>query len=242
VRPVYIQSKDGFPLSVNCYQAWRGFSERGYDCRWISFQEMQSTDCLESEAIVFGSIGLARKGLELLGVPNPPNLDYPAELRLFLGRTVGESTLGEVRSLFMEGGHPAKFVKPRDTQKAFTGYVIERYKDLIKTAEFDDDMPVYVQDPVSFASEWRVYVLRGEVLGIGHYHGDPLEMPTPSVVRAMVQAYDSAPVAYGLDVGLSRGRTQLVEVNDAYALGSYGLHHLRYVQMIEARWDELVQR
>ena len=32
----------------------------------------------------------------------------------------------------------------------------------------------------------------------------------------------------------------MIEVNDAYSLGSYGLRSIPYVRMIEARWIEIV--
>lgn len=36
------------------------------------------------------------------------------------------------------------------------------------------------------------------------------------------------------------GRTLLVEVNDGYALGCYGLQHNLYAKLLAARWAELV--
>ena len=38
----------------------------------------------------------------------------------------------------------------------------------------------------------------------------------------------------------SQGDTQLVEVNDGFALGNYGLSGGVYTAMIEARWRELM--
>lgn len=37
-------------------------------------------------------------------------------------------------------------------------------------------------------------------------------------------------------------KTILVEFNDAYALGNYGLHHLAYAKLISARWSQLLDR
>ena len=37
------------------------------------------------------------------------------------------------------------------------------------------------------------------------------------------------------------GKTLLVEVNDSYALGHYGLRTIPYARMIEARWEEMTQ-
>ena len=56
------------------------------------------------------------------------------------------------------------------------------------------------QGVVAFESEWRVFVLRGEVVGIGHYHGDPLRFPDGRVIQEMLQAQRDPVAAYRLDV------------------------------------------
>ena len=48
--------------------------------------------------------------------------------------------------------------------------------------------------------------------------------------------------AYCLDVGCLEDRsTLLVEVNDGYAFGAYGLRPELYMKMISARWEEFCQ-
>ena len=57
-----------------------------------------------------------------------------------------------------------------------------------------------------------------------------------------MKAYKSAPRAYVLDFGAtSDGETRLVEANDAYALGHYGLASVLYARLIDARWEELTR-
>lgn len=61
------------------------------------------------------------------------------------------------------------------------------------------------------------------------------------MVDAAVIDYKSAPAGYALDFGVTRdGRTLLVEINDGYALGCYGLQHNLYAKLLEARWAEMV--
>lgn len=46
---------------------------------------------------------------------------------------------------------------------------------------------------------------------------------------------------YGIDFGvLDDGRTALVELNDGYALGNYGLAAEAYLALCIARWEQLV--
>ena len=59
--------------------------------------------------------------------------------------------------------------------------------------------------------------VKHQIIGVGHYNGDPFVHPDPAVVLAAVNDYRAeAPVAYGIDFGVTAdGRTLLVEVNDA---------------------------
>lgn len=44
-----------------------------------------------------------------------------------------------------------------------------------------------------------------------------------------------------MDWGVTEdGRTLLVEVNDGFALGNYGVRLFEYTAMIEARWRQLM--
>jgi len=49
-----------------------------------------------------------------------------------------------------------------------------------------------------------------------------------------------APWAYCLDWGIDeKGRTLLVEMNDGYAMGHYGLNPALYARMLSARWYQM---
>lgn len=56
----------------------------------------------------------------------------------------------------------------------------------------------------------------------------------------MVRSYVDSPSAYSIDIGLTaENETIIVEVNDGYSLGSYGLDPLLYAKLLSARWAEL---
>ena len=64
--------------------------------------------------------------------------------------------------------------------------------------------------------------------------------PNDEVIKQAVQDYKTAPAGYSLDFGVTdTGRTLLIEVNDGYALGSYGLFYIDYAKLLSARWAEL---
>ena len=77
-------------------------------------------------------------------------------------------------------------------------------------------------------------------IGDYHYNYDPL------VVDAVLDSFRSwkdRPMACSIDFGVtSDNKTVVIEINDAYALGNYGLHYLDYAKLISARWSQLLNR
>ena len=48
-------------------------------------------------------------------------------------------------------------------------------------------------------------------------------------------------MACSMDICVTKdGRTLLVEFNDAYSLGAYGLPDIYYAKLISARWSQLL--
>ncbi len=78
-------------------------------------------------------------------------------------------------------------------------------------------------------------------MNVAHYLGEPVWFPNPNVMRAALDAFYECPIAFGMDWGVTeQGDTLLVEVNDGFALGNYGVRRFQYTAMIEARWRELM--
>lgn len=133
-------------------------------------------------------------------------------------------------------------MKPLSAIKAFTGYVIANLDDFEETIRFPAHMALLCAECVEFVSEWRYFVHRGEVVEVAHYRGNVFRHPDSALVQSAVKEYQSeAPIAYAIDFGITTdSRTLLVEVNDAFALGCYGLGAVRYATMLEDRWIEVV--
>ena len=92
--------------------------------------------------------------------------------------------------------------------------------------------------PISGFATW---VSRSKSSTIRHYRGDWSLAPSREVIESAVAAYVSAPAGYAADFAVNgKGETILVEVNDGYSLGSYGLWHDLYAQLLSARLAELV--
>lgn len=251
MRTVFVQRKDDDWLSPNQANAASGFRNLGYDVQGVTYEDMLAGKVPVTEhTIVHGGIGFVVHALSMLGLDRPRNFDMPSSLRSFVKRKIWNSVLGEIRHrISMPETYEITFIKPLEGHKAFTGHVVRAFRDLLITVKFPDDFPIMCSEVVHFASEYRFFVLNQEVrrvLGVGHYAGDPLIFPDPQVVRAALHAFTDAPVAYSLDMGVVEyddkpSETMLIETNDAFSLGCYGLNGLYYARMIEARWDEMVQ-
>jgi hypothetical protein len=241
VERVFIQVDDDgqFPNS-SLYVAAQGFDLRGREVVRMTADEIEGRNP-RPEDLVFGGVDAVRGYLGRLGC-EPPELDYPERLRPFLDRSFEITTLREIRSRYNDPGPPV-FIKPVQ-QKLFTGHTVSRFRDLIRTTEHDSTTPIYVVEHIEFVSEWRFYCEGNKVVGAGHYNGDSLQFPLPGSVAHAAFIFakaDDAPIAYGLDFGVCEdGETRLVEVNDMFALGSYGLKPMQYSHLIERRWNQLV--
>lgn len=233
MRP-YIMSKSGIPGGVNFFCAYQGFSDMGLEC--LLFENVDMLDTSLRSDVVVGGLGVVQHALVRFGV-TPSHVDYPAELGRYLGRRIWTSTIGEVAAC--TEGWPV-FVKPVD-EKRFAGVVVRGGRDLSGLGAWGEGKEVLCSEPVDLVAEWRCFVRYGTILDVRPYAGDWHAHYDASVIDGIVCDYASAPAGYAIDVGVTRdGRTLLVEVNDGYALGSYGLQHDLYAKLLSARWAELV--
>ncbi len=180
-----------------------------------------------------GTVEFCRAWRHGLSIPEPAPLDYPPCLRAFLGR--------EVRQHADCSGIPVgQWIKPVRT-KAWQAQRVA------PGAIPPSGGPVWSSEHLTLRGEFRVYVLADRVVGAGRYDDgadDGLAFDA-SVVDQMIATYraaSEAPAAYALDVAvLADGRTILIEVTDAWAIGYYrgSLAPRNYVRMLWARWREI---
>ncbi len=200
---------------------------------------------LSPKCLVAGETSVISKALKQLHVVPPPPNSYPEALRYMLRRSVWESTLKAVlHDLDVNPFHAGVFVKPKDSAKKFTGCVLTSLSDryLLKGASLQT--PVLCAETVYWLSEYRVFVVNSRIAGIRHYWGDEQIRLDLSEVEEAIRRFEASSECtrgYGIDFGvLQNGQTALVEWNDGYALGSYGLDDALYTELIMARWEELM--
>lgn len=231
---VYIRSdSDGIPHNHNFYLAYEGFHQMGFET--IPFCEQSELKNSSKEDIIVGYVNNVRERLYHFGIITP-EMDYPDSLNKYLGRKIWHSTINTINS------HPELwniFVKPVEDKK-FTGVVVRSPKDLIGCGTSGANVDVICSEIIDIRAEWRVFVRYGHILDVRRYKGDWRIHYDPSVIENAIKDFTEAPAGYAIDFGVTAdGKTILIEVNDGYSLGSYGLIENYYAKLLSARWTEL---
>lgn len=244
LKLAFIQSERGIPASDPFYRAWDGFRKRGIRCELFEPAQLQRGELpLAPDTLVAGGVPVVEAALKALGVVVPPADNLPACLAGYRGRQVWASTWGELRSRYV-GKPPDKplWVKSLRRNKGAPSVAVYGPDDLEVAAALPDAHEVLVSEYVTFVSEWRCFVRRGEIIDLCRYQGDVFRYPDAAVIRRAVADFGkAAPAAYGIDFGvLTDGRTVLVEANEGYSLNPHGLESMEYAELLEARWLELV--
>lgn len=197
-------------------------------------------DMLREASLVVGSVESYTQALSMLGVDaGRPNY-YPAELAIYLGRDVKLELMAQLRQDVINA---PVFAKPAMKYKLFNGDVFTT-RNIGELDRFHEDTPVWISEVVDFRSEFRVYVLEGEILACCQYMGEFDDTPDMTmVIKAMsLMSENGGQTAFALDVGNDvNSRTWLVEFTDGFSLGIYkGLSNSDYYLLLKARWDEFL--
>ena len=135
------------------------------------------------------------------------------------------------------------FIKPAYDVKLFTGELITNQSQinfLYDYYEIYNDTVILLSDPIDIVSEYRCFVHEDELKGIQYYLGDFTVYPNTEYIKEMISSYMSPNCAYTLDVGITTsGETLLIEVNDMWAIGSYGMDAKTYALMCVRRMREI---
>lgn len=232
MRRVFIQKENGEFVNENAYNAYFGFMKLGYE---IEFYEENPPEGLSRTDIVIGWISSVKNALKNLDIIPPNEIDYPQELNYFYGRKIWKSNLNKIS----EEDYPI-FIKPQ-IGKFFNGTLVKKFSDMIGF-KYDsvDGCDIWCSEPVNFISEYRVFVRYGNILDARKYKGNPFVPLDKTVVERALNTFENPPAGYSMDFGITDdGRCLVIEVNDGYALGSYGLFPTLYAKLISARWSEM---
>ena len=227
----YIHGFQGRPWNHECRVASYGFRDLGVET--VLFTTNEEFDTRQPEDVVVGGTIIVWHALNQRGISFAHN-DYPEELIDFRGRKIKQIRLGDIRKETLP-----IFIKPVE-EKTALGLVVKDWPDLWEYERLDPETEIYCSEVVHFVSEWRCFLLYGRLIGIHYYFGDPEAECDYSVIDAAVEAYPNMPAGCALDFGVTDdGRTLLIEMNDGFSLGTYGLEATLYARLLAARWAEL---
>ena len=237
MKAYILKNKDGEFASANCAIAYDGFRKMGWETCFFKRSDDPRLPDLKRSDVVVGFIEDVNQALLKLGIESPPEINYPAELVSFLGRKIWRSQIDYIAK------HPESwniFIKPATLAKKFKGRLLTSAKDLISCGDEFEDTEIWCSEPVNFLAEWRCFVRYGEILGVKSYYGDWRVHLDPQVIEDAIAAYTSAPAGYAADFGVTdRGETLLIEVNDGYSIGAYGLFPPDYARLLTSRWAQM---
>jgi len=231
---VYIQSDNErkLPHHFDCACGLYGALDNAQDIRLTTFDEVQSGkfNQLIKSNVFIGSVEFMKEVFSKVGktdVRVPQNSNRECKVM----------TLGEAKSI------GDVFIKPFDI-KLFTGFVLDK---MIHTSisNIPDDTMVMVYDvfPSPIKSEWRCYIHRDKVVDIHNYSGDFFTAPSKEYLESVINSNKSKfPIAYTIDIGvLENGDNVVVEYNDMWAIGNYGINNYDYFKLLRERYFEIVK-
>lgn len=236
---VYVELKRGFPVNADIQKAIDGFESLVYDI--VPFQHsdiiMGKYDFAALKNVFVGSIDTMTALFKIIG-KYPEPIDYPRFVLHgdILTRTVIKVTLKDLINCYYDS---EIFIKPVKT-KLFDGMLVTKKEDLNYFKGYEEEL-VWASDKIDIVSEWRAYVHNNKLVQCSNYAGDFTLAPDYTYIQKLIEDYEQPPVSYTIDVAvLKDGRTTVVEFNDFWAIGSYGLDSTKYTEMLRDRYFQIV--
>lgn len=229
IPTLYYQLEEGIPLDSFCSDAAIGARNSGIKA--IGFDGNGDLPPYDPYNIIVGSVDKTQEYLNKQIPPIDREWSIPYEKRQVIVTTIDE---------IIDIEYPC-FIKPAEEIKAWTGVVVDNEVEA-KLFTMNYKGKVFRSRVMDIDSEYRVYVVKNRgIIGIKHYLGDPYMWLDEKVVS---ECYLASRVltenAYSLDFGIDGdGNTFLIEINDGWALGNYGLSPDQYYSFVKNRFLQL---
>ncbi len=248
-QPAGVSSQENFAVRMAA-------RDQGYTLFTLNWPE--NTKFPSRSFMPVGSVAFCLAAFQHMGIDTRFGWNgYPIGLlhRTFFRRNLFAASLAALQQ--SEWPATGWFVKPIWPVKSFSAQVHPDFESLKTHLLQENAFPVeadfttfrvYYAEPVRFVSEWRYYIVEGEILGFGRYDNGTELAPTPrpEVVRdavAQLKRSRDLPAGFALDFGVldDLQTTELVEANDGWALGLYkgNLHRDFYFKLLQARFKEI---
>ncbi len=239
-----LTDSDGKIRDRDMLDLYNGYTELAFQTKFVSEHDFEFIN-ITKEDVFCGHVQHCHDMMRKLDVPIPFVSDYPLELKNYFGRMINTMTCKRFKFILEQNENfgSTYFVKPL-TNKLFTGFTCVTLQEFESKTQCGNNTNLYVCSYVSFSAEFRAYVYKGKVIDCFRYAGSDWKVQTPTyAIEQMCNLLpkEKFPIFYSIDVGIDdlTGKTLLVELNDGYALGNYGLAPKDYATYSAARWKEI---
>jgi hypothetical protein len=237
---IYIQSnfEKTLPHHFDVSCVMYGTMDLGLNYKLITYDEVKSGkfDSLIKTNLFCGSVEFLKEVFSRIGITNVSLPRNSNRKHLIM-------TLDEVKSRVNDLDQKW-FIKPLDI-KLFTGFVLDKMVyNSIKSIDGNTLVMVYEVFDSPIESEWRIYVDRNKIIDIRNYSDDMFLIPNKEYVQSIInENVNDFPISYVIDVGvLNNGENVVIEFNDMWAIGNYGMDNSDYVSLLKHRYFEIVNQ
>jgi hypothetical protein len=244
MRAFVLTDPDGQIRDRDQLDLYDGYLNLCYDTKLVSATDIYSNKFNITKDDVFGGhVQICQYIWKQLKVADPCIPNYPEELKEYFGRNIRKMKLKDFRKILQENEEFGKtyFVKPI-TNKLFTGFTCLTENEFNSKTNCSNNIDVYVSNYINFGAEFRAYVYKGKVVDCYRYYGNDWTIQIPAEdIEKMAKLSKINSIFYSIDVGIDTEseKTLLMEVNDGYALGNYGLAPLDYAKYTSERCLEI---
>ena len=238
---IYIQSNNekNLPHHFDAACAMYGAIETGKEYRLTSYDEVASGkfDALIKTNIFVGSVEFMREVFKRIGLNDvrvPVNSNRESEI----------ITLSEALKRAKNG--KSLFIKPVEI-KLFTGFVLDQMiYSCIEGLPGDTEVLAYKPFREEILSEWRVYIHQGKIVDSRNYSGDFTISPDYRffLEKVLKENEGKFPISYTIDIGILGGYqfcdNVVIEYNDMWAIGNYGMPNDLYLRLLRDRYFEII--
>ena len=233
---VYIQSniERTLPHHFDAACALYGAKDNGQEIRLTSYEEVISGkfNSLLKQHLFVGSVEFMSMVFKMID-KNPRIPRNSNREEIIMG-------LKEARDLVEAG--KSWFIKPVQN-KLFTGMVFDKMT-ISSLKDLSENTNVILAYPFKskILSEWRCYVHYNQIIDIRNYSGNIWIMPNKDYAESVIKSNRDFPDAYVMDIGiLETNENVVIEFNDMWAIGSYGVPNDLYLRLLSDRYFEIMR-
>lgn len=234
---VHLQKYNGEFIGDFVQSAYEGLVNLGYSD--IKYFENFSEIPYERNCLIVGSVESSIRYFENINIPIPEVLNIPNSLQPYLKRNINVMEMGEFRKNYKL----PTFIKPYDRVKYFPSGVASKKSTIdFLLSDVPNDFRVLTSEVVNMVSEYRCFINKGKLVGMKHYLGDFKIFPNVDLIEECISKCNIDNISYTMDFAITdKNETILIELNDGWSIGSYGLDPEIYVKFIIDRWRQILQ-